>query len=404
MGKKGESTTNVQSYTPTAQEIRLQEQAANYADAVSPNALKLNNIAGDLLYGSYGAVQTDYNALANKALSEQNKTLSGINDLTNSFQNQAGNIQSGVNNLTNGQLPQAYLDNMQQAIQSGVDNSVGQVVNNLGQRGVLNSSVTTKAMDDISKNAANAMAQQYQNNIGLLSGLYGQQSGDLLNNASTLSGLYGQQLAGATSPISTAAAAQEAAQNPALNLWNASLGLNSGGTLGALNAVSGQGTTTSTQKTSGGSGLFGGVLTGLAGNSSLFCFTEETLIKTPTGDKRIDDIKVDDIVICPNTNGMDSEERVFEVMDPHYNDVYTISCNDGKYVNTTLTQPLLNNDCEFVLVSDICIGDVLKNAGKVISIIYNGKCKVYDIKLTGENNYYANGFIAKGGSNEWGDN
>ena len=47
------------------------------------------------------------------------------------------------------------------------------------------------------------------------------------------------------------------------------MGLN-GSTLGALSAMGGQGTTTSTQKQNGGSGLLGGVLTGLAGNSGLF--------------------------------------------------------------------------------------------------------------------------------------
>ena len=57
---------------------------------------------------------------------------------------------------------------------------------------------------------------------------------------------------------------QEAAQQPALNLWNASLGLN-GSTTSALAAAAGKGTTTSssTQRTSGGGGLLSGLLGGL---------------------------------------------------------------------------------------------------------------------------------------------
>ena len=51
MGKKGGSTT-VQSYKPTEQEIRLQKQAADYAEAVAPNALWLNNVAQGLLKAS----------------------------------------------------------------------------------------------------------------------------------------------------------------------------------------------------------------------------------------------------------------------------------------------------------------------------------------------------------------
>ena len=140
---------------------------------------------------------------------------------------------------------------MEQSIANGVQNSLGSALNNLGSRGVLNSSVTSKALQGISDSAAGQMAQQYTNNIGLLSQLAGQQTSS------------------AGQPISISAAAQEAAQQPAINLWNASLGLNQGGTGSALNAVAGQGTKTAAQS-GGGGGLFGGVLTGLAANPSLF--------------------------------------------------------------------------------------------------------------------------------------
>ena len=52
-------------------------------------------------------------------------------------------------------------------------------------------------------------------------------------------------------------------------------------------------------------------------------------------------------------------------------------------------------------VSVLRIGDELKNVGKVKGIAYSGERKVYDLKLTGANTYYANGFIAKGATNEW---
>ena len=227
MGKKGSSNTTVQSYTPTDQEVRLQKQAADYSEAVAPNALKLNNIAGDLLYGSYGTVQADYDKMNRNA------------------QQQMLAAQSGVGNLTNGVLPQAYLDNMANAVSGAINKTVGTTVNDLGQRGVLNSSVTTKALNDASANAANAVTNSYLQNINALSGLYGQQAGL------------------ASQPIAISAAAQEAAQQPAVRLWDASLGLN-GSTLGALSGVAGKGTTTSTQTSSGGGGLFGGLLSAAA--------------------------------------------------------------------------------------------------------------------------------------------
>ena len=228
--KGGSSTTvnNTSTYTPTAYELQLQKAQADYANAIAPNSLWLNDTARKLLENSLGTVQVDYNKLNENA------------------QNQISNAQQGYTNLANGQLPQSYLDNMTNAIQSGVQNSYGQLLNNSANNGVLNSSVTSQGLNDISSNAANAMAQNYTNNIN------------------TLSNIYGNQINSATGGITSAAAAQEAAQQPALNLWNASLGLN-GSTTSALAAAAGKGTTTSssTQSTSGGGGLLGGLMGGI---------------------------------------------------------------------------------------------------------------------------------------------
>lgn len=362
MFKKGSSSTTVQSYQPTAQEIRLQKQAADYSEAVAPNALKLNNIAGNLLYGSYGTVQADFDKLNQQA------------------QQQIAGAQAGVQNLTNGVLPEEYQKNMEASIKSGVQNSVGNMVSDLGSRGVLSSSVTNKAMQGINDSAASAMADQYQNNIGLLSGLYGQQ----VNSAGA--------------PITTTAGAQEAAQQPALNLWNASLGLNNGGTLGALQAMGGQGTTTATSKQSGGSGLFGGVLGGLAGNSGLFCFTGETKIRTPDGEEEIRRIAPGDLVL---EAGTEEPQEVVEVLKPHYTEVFTVVCGPKEYVSATLSQPLLTEDGEFVTLDRLRIGTRMKGKGTVKSVIHSGERRVYDLKLANGGNYYANGFIAKGATNEW---
>lgn len=367
---KGGSTTNVQSYQPTEQEIRMQKQAADYSEAVSPNALWLNDTARKMLENSMGTVQVDYDALTKQAT------------------DQISQAQKGVAGLSQGVLPQGYQEQMENSIKSGVQNSVGSMVSDLGSRGVLSSSVTNSAMQGINDAAASAMAEQYGSNIDRLNGLYGQQAS-----------LAGQNIA-------ASAAGQEAARQPSLDYWNASLGLNNGGTLGALNAVAGQGTTTSTQSQSGGSGLFGGILTGLAGNSGLFCFTERTKVKTLSGEKEIRRLKVGDKVMSYNVlDDCDREEAITEVMDPQYSDVYTVVCVDDQgdkhYVNTTATQPLLTDKGYFIIVGEMPIGTKLKYTGKVISVIYSGERKVYDLKVSGGNTYYADGFIAKGGSDEW---
>lgn len=367
--KKGSSSTTVQSYQPTQYELELQKISADYANAIKDNALKLNNSGANLYFDSLADTKVDYNKLLNEA------------------QGQIGAAQQGVAGLTQGILPEEYQKNMENSIKAGVQSSVGSMVNDLGGRGVLNSSVTNTQLQGINDAAANAMAEQYTNNIGTLNGLYGQQAG-----------LAGQN-------ITTAAGAQEAATNPGKAAWEMSMGLN-GSTLGALNAMGGQGTTTSTQKQSGGSGLLGGVLGGLAGNSGLFCFTENTKVKTPYGERKISELNVGDKVVSYSIlDDCDREETVSEVMTPHYNDVYTVVCEDGqgkkRCVNTTLSQPLLTADDSFVVVGAMPIGTKLKGAGKVVSVIGSGERKVYDLKVSCCNTYYADGFIAKGGSDEW---
>ncbi|MBR0060040.1 MAG: hypothetical protein IJP68_01025, partial [Selenomonadaceae bacterium] len=79
--------------------------------------------------------------------------------------------------------------------------------------------------------------------------------------------LISMYLGNSTSRITMSAGAQEAAQNAAIRLWNASTGLNQSAT-GVLVALSNQGTKTTTQQESSSSfwgGLFGGVASAFAG-------------------------------------------------------------------------------------------------------------------------------------------
>lgn len=228
--KGGSSTTvnNQTTYTASPEERELQGLQANYAREISPNSLWLNDTARNILENSIGAVQVDFNKMNNNA------------------QNQIAQAQRGYSQLSQGLLPSAYTQNMSDAIKSGVQEAYGNLLNQSAKNGVLNSSVTNKGLNDISKNVSDTMAKSY------------------LNNVQTLQGIYGNQIDSSTAPITTGAAAQEAAQQPAINLWNASLGLN-GATTGALAAAAGKGTTntTSTQTQSGGGGLFSGLLGGL---------------------------------------------------------------------------------------------------------------------------------------------
>lgn len=230
------NTTNTTTYQMSPEERALLNQQLGYLKEIQPNMSKLNQRAGDLLWNSWADTQADFNGMNQKA------------------QEQISNAQNTLGQLANGQLPQAYTDNMTQAIQSGVQNSVGNLLNTMGNNGVINSSVMNQGMNDISKNVANTMAQNFTNNI------------------QTVGGLANDQIANAGQNITTAAGAQDAAINIPKQMWQLSLGLDSANT-GTLGQIAGKyGTTTQTQKTSGGGlgSFLGGAATGLAGNSGFW--------------------------------------------------------------------------------------------------------------------------------------
>ena len=170
---KGNTTVNNQSYQPTQYELQLQKVQADLANQYAPNASWLNDTAKNLLQNSLGAVQVDFNKLNNQAQNQINSAnqsnqnlASGIqsqlNDTNKTNQSISSGIQSQLNNanktnqelineassqnnqasqfnqnLMNGVLPQTFVDNMTNAIQSSVKNSYGNLLNNSASSGVL---------------------------------------------------------------------------------------------------------------------------------------------------------------------------------------------------------------------------------------------------------------------------
>lgn len=585
------STTNVSSYTPTEYELQLQDAQAKYANAVSPNALYLNDTARQLLQDSLGTVQVNYNGLNSNAQEQlgalqdyyralqigntnlannTNQALSGYIDdygaigdsamdaadvanaalagyisdntaqkgKTNSFLDKTIGLNTAATNSTNsrlgdyinqgtgatnranadlaeyirnnkgalstvddsitglesGVLPSAYQANMENAIRSALQRTVGNNVNNLAQRGVINSSVTNSALNDIERNAADAVAQQYLQNINTLGNLAQQkfsdyitadqqnaamtqqqlgntnanidrgvnitqqqytntmgnnatnaslaqqqldntlntnnananmtqsQYGNTMNSLNTKASMVGQQagltqqqfsnsanmnaqnanLAGQwgnmiTSPVTTAAASQEAAQSPATNLWNASLGLN-GASTGALAAAAGKGTTTSTTTQSGGGGFLGGLL---SAGVTAFCFPAGTQVQMADGNTK----PIEEIIPGDKVKGTDSEEEVVRTSQPHKQKIYAIETADGKTTRSSTTQPFMDVKGEWILMRDIHVGTVLDGAGTVIRKAPLDVQTVYDFETTNENVYIVDGgFVAMGGSREiWGE-
>lgn len=418
---------------------------------------------------------------ANRTLGGAGRNIGQATDTANSRLEAAGGLGLGaagaangiLDSLANGVIPTAYQKNMEGSIRSALQNTMGRTVADLGNRGVLNSSVTTGAMNDIERNAADEVARQYQQNIaqvaalaeqrkqntagavrdwanlsqqqnqnalnaaqaqaGLaqqqlgnadrlgnaLQGIYNTQYGNLQGalgqqanlaqqqwanaqgNASANSGLLSNLANMAGSPIALAAAAQEAAQTPAFNAWNASMGLN-GATTNALAGVAGKGTSTQTTHQSGGGGFFGGLLGGVLGGAAnsfgagLFCFPTGTKIKMADGtEKRIEHVEAGDMVMAWGEHG-EEEAEVLRALRTHHAEVYNLVCSDA-HTMTTLSQPFLTEDGAWVKLEDLKMKQRLKNAGEVRAVSFSGDRWVYDLQVSGENTYIADGFIAKGG-------
>lgn len=226
---KGSSTTT---YQMSPEERALLVKQMGYLDKIYPNMIKLNNRAGDILWDSFADTQYDFNNANQKA------------------QQQINSAQQGLGQLTQGGLPQVYTNNMTQAVQSGVQNSLGTLLNNAGNSGVVNSTITQQGINDISKNVADTMANKFTDNVQLLGSLYN------------------DQISNAGQGITTAAGAQDAAINIPKQMWQLSLGLDSANS-GTLGSIAGKYGTTTTNKSGGGLGsLLGGITTGLAGNSA----------------------------------------------------------------------------------------------------------------------------------------
>lgn len=368
---KGGGTTT-QTYTPTAEEKKLWGLQADYEEYVMPNAKELNDWARQSIIDSYGRVNVDYGQLSDNA------------------QSQIAQANNLVGQLMNGEMPSMFQSNMEQALRQGVNNTVGSAISALGNRGITNSSVTNTAIQGINDSVANTMAQQYTGNIGLLQSLAG------------------QSVDQAAQGITTAAGAQEASMNPSMTMWNASMGLDNTN-IGAIQALGGKGTTTTTTPGQSGWASVGSGLLGLGSSlaaggafaeGGLFCFPSGTVIEAGRKDINIEDVKVGDKVVgYDEDNKRQTGIEVIEVAKPRLEQIYKLvtELKDKEYsVRTTPSQPILMADGKYKLLAHIKVGDKIKGKGEVKLVDYLGIGFVYDLRLKDNFSYMADGFIVKG--------
>lgn len=442
------------------------------------NALGVSNNLMNLANGQINnnQVAPDYNSLLQGALSgtkQAGQTVSGLipqvqngvtgaNNANNGYIGGIGNAMqtfregnkyldsdyqramadnAGImSGLLSGDLPSAYAQNRQKALQSDLDATMGSTLSSLADRGIINSSVAGQAMNDISKNAANALAANYTSDMGtaanlansaynnqlnglngragLLSGLYsgelsgiGQQAGltgnnvsNILNGANAQGSLAGQQASLANQPIDSAAAAQSDAASTPLNYFNAAIGLQNPN-LSLYDSMSGHryavATPGQTYVKQGSGGWFGNLLGTAANSAAAFyaCFPAGTLVSTGYEDVPIEKMREGDTVVIQGGH-MAHVKKVHDMGEQMTYNVETVPSIDGtiRKVTTTPTEVFLTPEGRKPL-SALKAGMkvwTVDSFRRLAHVTKNKAERVYELELDDDSAlFYANGFAAE---------
>lgn len=187
-------------YTPIANRYsgQLEGLADSNSRALSKTNSTLDDISGQYKYATthtndeLEGYKEQYTAIANavnkkigslipkinKGMETTNEKLAGIEGKLDTTFDDTNAIRDM---LIQGYLPDQYLTNMENAIRSTLNRTMGSSLNTMANRGVINSSVNTRAQDDISRNAADSVAKEYQSNISLIDSLLGTKASNALS-------------------------------------------------------------------------------------------------------------------------------------------------------------------------------------------------------------------------------
>lgn len=368
---------------------------------------------------------TDNTKYANQLAASVDNMNNTASQLANDYSGALLQNQNAMNAITSGQLPTAYQEARQKALNNDLESTLGSAVSGLASRGIINSSQADSAINNISKNASNTLAAQYaqdlnqaaglntqalNNNlsgIGAKMGLWGntynnQQNGivnqaNLMNqgytnqmsNAGTAAGLVGQREGLAQNPINTGATTQEAAIQPAKDYYSMAQ-LNNSDQEDLLNRYMtlryGLASPVQTTVRQGSGGFFGGFMKG-------FCFVAGTEIATPEGGKAIETFNTGDTVIS-----IDAVNDVIEMHDMGEQETFILATTDCE-VTTTASEKVLTVD-GLKLVEMLEIDEPIMTVHGYQAVTRcepTGKTEhVFELQCTGDNLFYANGIMAEG--------
>lgn len=175
--------------------------ARAYGDTVNTTNRALGNNLADTMKLSQNTANElqqvgQQNARDNTDLINQ---LRGATGVTNSMLGQAynnygynaGTTANRLNQYEQGQQNNAFLENKSKVINDQLKSTLGNAVNNLAQRGVLNSSVANRVFENVADNVADSMNRSYNQDLGLQANLANQanqarQQGQQLQDAAMM--------------------------------------------------------------------------------------------------------------------------------------------------------------------------------------------------------------------------
>jgi hypothetical protein len=388
-----------------------------YTDYVSKTMDDFRNSTNEYWDLSRGALN-DYQGKMDSALGAYNQ--------------KQGQRASAWDDLVNGVLPSQYATNRQAALNADLKGTMGSAINNLASRGVINSGVGNKAMDDISQSASDTLAKRYADDLQLEASLLGQDRANTQANYDVASGNAGNQFQGARSTYDNVmnqyADMYKTRANTAgdwlnnVNKTNNDLFDNAvKGQTASLEVPSqmlsyagqllqptsnlyntmysgrmGTGSTTTTHD-DGGSGIW----TAVGGLGAMaMCFHGNTLVTTPKGYKAIRNVQVGDEVLSVH-EGEIVPKKVTAVVGPTRQTIIDVYFENGTVWHTTKGQRYFDGT-HFGYVEHEGEPALVYNGNKthILEVRESGKtAMVYDLTLegfAGENVFFANDVAAEG--------
>lgn len=304
--------------------------------------------------------------------------------LAGNYNGTMGRVSGGYNDLLAGNLPSQFAEARRKALNDDLQATVGSSVNNLAGRGVINSSVMSKALNDISEDAASQLAKSYASDLGTYSGLLGSTA----SNANQI--LAGNQLAQQASETPTNSLFDYAAAlaNPASDMYKTMYS----GRMGTGSTT----TTTSQPKDSVWSTI------GSLGTAYILCFTGDTLVTTPQGYKPIKEIKRGDEVLSLDEHNKVVTKKVSDVTGAHERDIVDVYFGDGTTWHTTARQRYYDG-VHFASIDSDEHPQAFVFQGRPVDVLRvsetGRKELVYDLTLEGpadRNIFFANDVAAEG--------